>query len=462
MTQQFRRAFRTQLNIVPIILELKLFEMRRFESQSARSRAQEEMDERLSQRFAEFISRMRGAFVKMAQVLGSLDPAPVRPAYVKRLEPMVDGAPGGRPWRQVERQINRELARAGQGNIESVFESFDKEPIGTASVGQVHHAVLRDSSRSVAVKLQYPDARRLILTDLGNIHRVLKVLGKPAEAGVVKEYRSRMSQEFDYFAEGRTMNEVADHFGGSHSTLGRRIKVPRCIQALSTRRLLVMDYVEGVSLRDDLRGRATRARSRPAPLRWPTLLLLQRDAKAKLKLMLDAQAEQIFRLGTFNADPHPGNVLLLPHDGRAASELALLDFGCHKTLTVSQRTTLAKLYIGFAESDEDAIVDAAVEMGVRTRNMDRAVIRDFVTHFFDRDVAQMSPPAFLLALSKRDKVTALPREFMLVARSSLLLRGLGGKVGAPQQCSRRWQHEARRFIAAQLVSVPRYESRVSE
>ena len=306
MTQQFRRAFRTQLNIVPIIFELKLFEMRRFESQGARSRAQEEMDERLSQRFAEFISRMRGAFVKMAQVLGSLDPAPVRPAYVKRLEPMVDGAPGGRPWRQVERQINRELARAGQGNIESVFESFDKEPIGTASVGQVHRAVLRDSSRSVAVKLQYPDARRLILTDLGNIHRVLKVLGKPAEAGVVKEYRSRMSQEFDYFAEGRTMNEVADHFGGSHSTLGRRIKVPRCIQALSTRRLLVMDYVEGVSLRDDLRGRATRARSRPAPLRWPTLLLLQRDAKAKLKLMLDAQAEQIFRLGTFNADPHRG------------------------------------------------------------------------------------------------------------------------------------------------------------
>ena len=94
----------------------------------------------------------------------------------------------------MRRQLNRELRRAGHGGLSSVFSEFERVPVGTASVGQVHRAVLKRDGRTVAVKIQYPDARRLILTDLGTIHRLLRTLGKRAEAGVVAEYRSRMSQ----------------------------------------------------------------------------------------------------------------------------------------------------------------------------------------------------------------------------------------------------------------------------
>ena len=85
--------------------------------------------------------RVGGSFRQVAQVLGSISPSPVRPAYVAALEGMTDAAPGGRPWRAVRRQVEREL---GGRRLESVFSEFDRVPIGTASIGQVHRAVLRE------------------------------------------------------------------------------------------------------------------------------------------------------------------------------------------------------------------------------------------------------------------------------------------------------------------------------
>lgn len=183
-----RRAVRSWSTLVPMVVRLKLFELRRFETPEAKLQARDALDERLSSEFAGFIGSMRGAFVKVAQVLGSLSPPPVRKPYIKKLEPMADAAPGGRPWKSVQKQINRELRR-GEGNkdrtLSSVFSEFDPVPIGTASVGQVHRAVLRSNGRTVAVKLQYPDARSLILNDLNTIHSLLKCVGKEEEASVV-------------------------------------------------------------------------------------------------------------------------------------------------------------------------------------------------------------------------------------------------------------------------------------
>ena len=140
-----------------MVVQLKFFELRKFPTPEAKAAARDRLDERLSREFADFVGSMRGAFVKVAQVLGSLSPPPVRKPYIEKLEPMADAAPGGRAWKSVERQITRELRR-GPGNkrrtIRDVFSSFDPEPIGTASVGQVHRAVLRSDGRTVAVKLQ--------------------------------------------------------------------------------------------------------------------------------------------------------------------------------------------------------------------------------------------------------------------------------------------------------------------
>ena len=152
--------------------------------------------------------------------------------------------------------------------------------------------------------------------------------------------------EFDFVEEGITMNAVASFFdrdaptisgdGASRArspgtpSVGRMVVVPRCYPELSTRRLLIMDYMEGGSLRDNLRSRYQAAQAQPLLFRLPRLLLLRHDTKRKLSTLLQAQGEQIFTLGTFNADPHPGNVFLTrdPHTGKEDGKLGLLDFVC--------------------------------------------------------------------------------------------------------------------------------------
>ena len=268
-----------------------------------------------------------------------------------------------------------------------------------------------------------------------------------------------MSMEFDYEAEGVTMNVIADFFdhdidsttvsGTTTPSVGRKLVVPRCLPELSTRRMLVMEYVEGGSLRDNLRGRYKAALEQPFLLRLPRLLMLRQDTKHMLSTLLEAQGEQIFTLGTFNADPHPGNVVLAKDTTQTGmgDKLGLLDFGCSKTLSDPQRASLARLYVALARRDEEGVYRAAVEMGIRTKSMDKQVIINFVTHFFDRDMTSaMSPPAYLLSLSKIDKITGMPKDYMLVARSTLLLRGLGGKLRAPQQCGRSWEKLASEYL----------------
>ena len=157
--------------------------------------------------------------------------------------------------------------------------------------------------------------------------------------------------EFDFVEEGTTMNAVASFFdrnapaisaasvsgdGASRTrspgtpSVGRMVVVPRCYPELSTRRLLVMDYMEGGSLRENLRSRYKAAQAQPLLFRLPRLLMLRHDTKRKLSTLLQAQGEQIFTLGTFNADPHPGNVFLTrdPHTGKEDGKLGLLDFVC--------------------------------------------------------------------------------------------------------------------------------------
>ena len=134
-----------------------------------------------------------------------------------------------------------------------------------------------------------------------------------------------------------------------------------------------MDFLDGRSLRDSLRAKVASYDAYPLLLRVPMLLALRRKTKRQLTTLLEAQAEQVFRLGTFNADPHPGNIFLVPTGGLRAGggvggeRLGLLDFGCAKTLSRTQRLNLARLYVALRRGDDGAIIDAAVAMGVRTK-----------------------------------------------------------------------------------------------
>ena len=142
-------------------------------------------------RMERLVRDLRGAYVKSAQLISTAFPELLPAPWVSRLEVLVDDAPA-RPWRVTKRVLERELGRP----ISELFRHFELEPVGAASIGQVHRATTLDN-RTVAVKVMYPGGRQLVLSDLSNVRRVLRIV-KPALLPAVDEFRMRVKGEFDY------------------------------------------------------------------------------------------------------------------------------------------------------------------------------------------------------------------------------------------------------------------------
>lgn len=218
-------------------------------------------------------------------------------AWVSRLESLADDAPA-RPWDVTKRTIERELGRP----LGAVFQSFDVEPIAAASVGQVHKARL--PSGEVAVKVMFPGVEHLIMSDLNNIRRVLRLV-KPALLPAVDEFRERVKGEFDFRHEMRALVRVKRYL----NTRRLDVIVPAVVPSLTTTRILVMDWLEGRSLRDTVRAEVAKAlASSNRVQRNYRLFRLRRSAWRALAVVTKAYAAMIFDDGAFSCDPHPGNV----------------------------------------------------------------------------------------------------------------------------------------------------------
>ncbi|KAH8045065.1 hypothetical protein JL721_12717 [Aureococcus anophagefferens] len=197
-----------------------------------------------------------------------------------------------------------------------------------------------------------------------------------------------------------------------------------------------MDWLAGRSLRDELERRAAAS----AALRLWRYVALRRAASSALRDVAAAQGAMIFSPDCgFSADPHPGNVMLL-EDGR----IALIDYGCYLRFSADERRTLADLYVALERRDEPEIVATLTDMGFVSRHMNETLMLAFATQCFDVDVVDASPYAFLVELEQYDTVVQIPKSYMLVTRVSLLLRGLGARVGCGKlSMAKLWKGEAR-------------------
>jgi predicted unusual protein kinase regulating ubiquinone biosynthesis (AarF/ABC1/UbiB family) len=246
------------------------------------------------------LGQMKGAAMKIGQVLSTIDfdlvPEGDREAFKERLAALRDAAPSV-PFAQLEKLLRAELG----GPVGEVFAAFDPEPIAAASIGQVHRATTRDG-RDVAVKVQYPGVAEAVETDLRNMNMLFPLVRRLAPGLDVKalgaELRERIGDELDYEIEAQNQRLVARVFRGHP-----HVRVPAVDTALSTRRVLVSEYVEGLRFAEvKALGEAERDRFAEIVYRFFWGLLTN---------------EQVV-----SGDPHPGNYLLCP-DGR----VCFLDYG---------------------------------------------------------------------------------------------------------------------------------------
>lgn len=272
-------------------------------------------------KIADVMGEMKGAAMKVGQML-SADPDLVDPAFAEKLITLQREAPP-MDFETVRAQIEKWLDRP----MDAVFSYFDPEPLGAASIGQVHRATLFDG-REVAVKVQYPGIAESITSDLKNLGSMLKVgrvfVAKERADAFIAEARDVIIAEADYRREGANLTrfrELLADFEG--------VRVPAPIEGLVTEQVLVMEFCAGEKLDDAINAIADAEERNAIALRFVTLFVT---------LFHDHHA--------LHADPHPGNFLLAP-DGA----IVLLDFGCVRDFEPRVADDILRMLVAFWDDD---------------------------------------------------------------------------------------------------------------
>ena len=341
--------------------------------------------------FRERLVELGPAYIKLGQVLSTrpdLLPGP----YIKELEHLQDDVPP-MDFEQVEKIVEEEL----HARISKLFESFEQEPLGSASLGQVHAAILRDG-RSVVVKVQRANMREQLAEEIEFFRELAGFLAEHTAAGsridlvgVVQQLERALVDELDYRTEARNMAL----FRKALATFPH-ILIPRVIDAYTTHKVLTSERIKGVKI-DSI----------------PPIARIEYDFSDLAEEFAKAYLQQITDSGHFHADPHPGNVfVVLPgrenprtpaefavddrrqvvrpgatalveseNEARAAAvdvalpddpKLALIDFGMTAHLTGTMRDHVVRLLLAMAENNGDAAAQALIEMGEHQDDFDRS------------------------------------------------------------------------------------------
>jgi ubiquinone biosynthesis protein len=358
-------------------------------------------------RLREMLDELGPTFVKFGQLL-STRPDVVPPDIVAELRGLQDDVKPF-PFSQVREVLEAELDLT----VEQAFLEFDELPIASASIGQVHRAVLPDGEE-VAVKVQRPAAPGQIEADLGLLYQAARLLKERVRAlefidpqELVDEFARSIRLELDYGHEARNADAFHRDFARSE-----QVVVPRVIRQYSTARVLTLEFLRGRKVSElDLES------MRPDE---------RRDVAYR---MADTWMAMVFRHGFFHADPHPANIFVL-EDGR----LGLVDFGQAGKLTDEDMTKLTRLFVDAATENVDAIPRRLRELGVRYAPDREDEFRDELRTLFDRyygvrlsdiDPLQVIREGFQLiyALNLR-----LPSRFVMLDKAIATLASVGTEV----------------------------------
>ena len=308
------------------------------------------LNARTAHRIAERLSRMRGAAMKLGQLLSLEGPDFLPPEFASALSILRAGAD---PMPQA--QLRRVLAREYGAGWEQHFEFFDETPIAAASIGQVHRALSADG-RELALKIQYPGVAQSIDSDVNNVAGLLRLLKLlPSNVDVrdtIAEAKRQLHQEADYLQEADLLERyrklVADE---------PLVFVPRVHRDLSTKRILAMDYVEGEAMENLIQDGVSQS---------------QRNAIGRLLMQLVFR--ELFEFRFMQTDPNFANYLYDPRSKR----IVLLDFGSVRKFDMRFVGKYVKLCRAIVTNDWDGVRRAGIEVGYIERNAPPEVIESSV------------------------------------------------------------------------------------
>jgi len=308
---------------------------------------------RRARKLKETLIDLGPTYIKLGQLL-STRPDVLPRVYVDELTELQDDVPPA-PYEGVESVIEEEI-----GHPDAVFDTFERDAISGASLGQVHVAYYR--GEKVAVKVRRPGVESLVRADLRVVNfcvplvrRAAVALGERAHAdsmkGLADDFERRIKQEMNYVRERRMLEEIRSNFEGDD-----RVRIPESIGEVSTERVLTLEYVEGIKI-NDVR--------RLEKFGHDTEEIAENLEKIYLKMTLVD--------GVFHGDPHPGNLAV-----NADSQIVLYDFGMSGRLSPSLQDTLVDFYLAASNNDAEGVVDAMIDMGTLDRDVDRELMVEVI------------------------------------------------------------------------------------
>lgn len=350
------------------------------------------------------ITRLGPSFVKLGQVFAGRADLLGEP-YAEELKRLTDQVPPV-PWPAIEGVIQAELG----GPAADVFDRIESEPIAAGSLGQVHRAVYR--GHRVAVKVLRPGVERLIARDLDAARAIARPLVRwfpnvhtRGILAVIDEFSVRVQDELDFDREAANVALVRSNFAGT-----RGIRIPRPFPDVSTRRVLVLEYVEGTRI-DELEPGRRYGGLRPEDV---------------VERLVELYIRMMFIHGLFHADPHPGNLLVEP-DGT----LVLLDFGVVIPVPPERRRQLVAAVFAAIQNDAEGVVAGFYALGLVEPGAERERI-ERLAHLLLDLAARRTTTAERIELLTREIMDELhhwpirmPSDLVYFARTAGLIEGIG-------------------------------------
>jgi predicted unusual protein kinase regulating ubiquinone biosynthesis (AarF/ABC1/UbiB family) len=357
---------------------------------------------------ADDLEKLGPTFVKIGQLLstrGDLLP----PVYLEALSRLQDDV-SPVPYDEIEKAVQDELGvRISKG-----FESFEREPLAAASLGQVHQAVLR-GGRPVAVKVQRPGIRQTVVDDIDSLAAIAEFLDGHTEFGktyqtkeIVEQFRRSVLRELDYQMEANQLGELRHNLAEFD-----RLKVPAVIEDYTTSKILTMDYFPGTKI-TSLSG----------------VVLTDLDGDVLAEELFRAYLKQILVDGFFHADPHPGN-LLLTHD----RNIAILDLGMVGRVPERTRDQLLHLLAGIGDGNGAQVAEAAMSIAApREGAIDRvgfvSAVEKLVGVSKAQSLAKIEVGTVVLQVTKvcADAGLRIPPEMTMLGKTLLNLDRVGAAL----------------------------------
>jgi ubiquinone biosynthesis protein len=361
----------------------------------------------LPSHFRQAFEELGPAFVKLGQVL-STRPDLLPPDYIQELSRLQDDV---QPvaWSEIEQVIQNELGRP----LADIFDEVNTVPLASASLAQVHRAKLA-TRELVVLKVQRPNILRTLHTDLEIIHDIARYVHNHTPLGqvydlaeIAEDFADTLNRELDYEAEGHNADRFRRNFADEPG-----IRIPWVYWEYTTKRLLVLEYLEGIKI-DQIETIDAAGRDRNAIANQSARMIIQ----------------EVLQDGFFHADPHPGNFIVMEDN-----VLGAMDFGMVGYLSHSDRVNLIQLYNVAVQMNAKGATEELIHIGAAPPDVDRRTLTRDLERLLQRyaglglkeiRIQEVMDDVMPVVFEHRLK---LPSNFWLLAKTLAMMEGIGLKL----------------------------------